>query len=264
MITVEITMMHWQGLTDLGAGTSYTPLALVNSDPAGFTVRADSPYKSVKEVIDARKANPGKLKASGTGQGGIWHLALAGLLDDLKIPQTAIPWVPSQRRGAGHAGPGRRRRRYRHLLAARGAAADRRRQGEAARRDGRQARRAVPQRADDEGRRPAVSWTVAAWRGIAGAQGPARGRRAKLIAAIKKIGDSKEFKDFAASKGYGTAWAPGPEFATFMAKGDADHGQDDEGGRPREVTPDSSSGASAGRRRPPRRPAAPVCHSAPA
>jgi tripartite-type tricarboxylate transporter receptor subunit TctC len=44
MITVEIVMMHWQGLTDLNPA-SYTPLALVNADPAGFTVRADSPYK---------------------------------------------------------------------------------------------------------------------------------------------------------------------------------------------------------------------------
>src|SRR4051812_47587181 len=84
MITVEIAMMHWQGLTELGPG-SYTPLALVNADPAGFQVRADSQYKTVKDVLDAVKANPGKLKASGTGQGGIWQLALAGLLNDLKI-----------------------------------------------------------------------------------------------------------------------------------------------------------------------------------
>ena len=41
MITVEITMLHWQGLTELGPA-SYTPLALVNADPAGFQVRADS------------------------------------------------------------------------------------------------------------------------------------------------------------------------------------------------------------------------------
>ena len=33
MITVEITMMHWQGLTELGP-SSYLPLALVNADPA--------------------------------------------------------------------------------------------------------------------------------------------------------------------------------------------------------------------------------------
>ena len=44
LITVEIGMMHWQGLTDL-KGSSYTPLGLVNADPAGLQVRADSPYK---------------------------------------------------------------------------------------------------------------------------------------------------------------------------------------------------------------------------
>jgi tripartite-type tricarboxylate transporter receptor subunit TctC len=44
------------------------------------------------------------------------------------------------------------------------------------------------------------------------------------VGAIKKIWDSKEFKDFASSKGYGTAWAAQADFATFMAKGDADMG----------------------------------------
>ena len=94
LITVEISMMHWQGLTEL-TPASYQPLSLVNADPAGFQVRADSSYKSVKEVIDAIKANPGKMKASGTGQGGIWHLAIAGLLADLKIDPNAVQWVPS-------------------------------------------------------------------------------------------------------------------------------------------------------------------------
>ena len=74
LITVEIGMMHWQGLTEL-TGASYTPIALVNADPAGIQVRADAPYKTVKELLAAIKANPGKFKASGTGQGGIWHLA---------------------------------------------------------------------------------------------------------------------------------------------------------------------------------------------
>ena len=82
LITVEIGMMHWQGLTDL-SGTSYTPIGLVNLDPAGLQVRADSSYKTVKDLTDAIKANPGKFKASGTGQGGIWHLAIAGMLKDL-------------------------------------------------------------------------------------------------------------------------------------------------------------------------------------
>ena len=73
IITVEIGMMHWQALTELN-GASYTPIALVNADPAGVQVAADAPYKTVNDLVAAIKANPGKLKASGTGQGGIWHL----------------------------------------------------------------------------------------------------------------------------------------------------------------------------------------------
>ena len=39
IITVEISMMHWQGLTELKPD-SYTPLALMNEDPPGIQVQA--------------------------------------------------------------------------------------------------------------------------------------------------------------------------------------------------------------------------------
>jgi tripartite-type tricarboxylate transporter receptor subunit TctC len=223
MITVEITMMHWQGLTELGP-TSYTPLALVNSDPAGFTVRADSPYKSVKEVLDAAKANPGKMKASGTGQGGIWHLALAGMLDELKIPQATIPWVPSN--GAAPA---------MQDLVAGGVDIVTCSLPEA--RALIEAGKARPLAVMDDKRTPlfpdvptmqqslGMNYPVAAWRGIAAPKGLPPDVTAKLIATIQKISDSKEWKDFAASKGYGTAWAPGAEFAAFMARGDVAMGK---------------------------------------
>ncbi|MDP3338519.1 MAG: tripartite tricarboxylate transporter substrate binding protein, partial [Rhodoferax sp.] len=94
MITVEISMMHHQGLTQL-TPKNYTPLALMNVDPAAVTVSVASPYKNMDDLMKAIRANPGKLKASGTGQGGIWHLALAGMLKDLKLEASAVPWVPS-------------------------------------------------------------------------------------------------------------------------------------------------------------------------
>ena len=62
LITVEITMMHHVGLTKL-KHTDYTPIGLVNADPAAINVRSDSPYKSVKDLLAAIKANPGKMKA---------------------------------------------------------------------------------------------------------------------------------------------------------------------------------------------------------
>src|SRR6478672_11020323 len=94
LITVEITMMHHVGLTPL-TYKDYTPTGLVNADPAAINVRADSPYKSVKALLAAIKASPGKMKASGTGQGGVWHLAIAGLLKDQGIDPGALRWVPS-------------------------------------------------------------------------------------------------------------------------------------------------------------------------
>ena len=49
----------------------------------------------MNELLAAIKANPGKFKASGTGQGGIWHLAIAGMLQGPGIDPSALPWVPS-------------------------------------------------------------------------------------------------------------------------------------------------------------------------
>src|SRR5262249_12956288 len=83
--TGEISMMHGQGLTEL-TPRSYTPLGLMNEDPPGIQVSSTSPYKIVKELADAIKAAPaGKMKASGTGQGGIWHLALVGWMQALGL-----------------------------------------------------------------------------------------------------------------------------------------------------------------------------------
>lgn len=222
MITVEITMMHWQGLTDLSPA-SYTPLALVNADPAGFTVRADSQWKSAKEVLDYAKANPGKLKASGTGQGGIWHLALAGLLNDSKIPQAAMPWVPSN--GAAPA--------MQDLVAGGVDVVTCSLPEARALIDAGKARPLAVMSSAPTPLYPnvptikqavGVDYSVSAWRGIGGPKGMPKDVSDKLIATIQKIWDSKEFKEFASSKGYGTEWAAGDAFAKFMAKGDADMG----------------------------------------
>ena len=94
LITLEINMMHWVGLTEL-THESYTPLALVNADPAAIHVHASSKFTKLSDLVDAIKANPGKLKASGTGQGGSWHLAMAGMLHSLKVDPNSVGWVPS-------------------------------------------------------------------------------------------------------------------------------------------------------------------------
>jgi len=60
IITVEITQMHWQGLTKM-TWQDFTPLALVNFDANALLVRSDSPYNTIDDVLAAARANPGKL-----------------------------------------------------------------------------------------------------------------------------------------------------------------------------------------------------------
>jgi tripartite-type tricarboxylate transporter receptor subunit TctC len=221
MITVEIAMMHHQKLTELNP-TSYTPIALVNLDPAGFQVRADSAYKNMNDVLAAIKAAPpGKFKASGTGQGGIWHLALAGMLRDAKIDPAAVPWVPSN-----GAAPGLQD------LAAGGVEFVPCSLPEARSLiDAGKVRSLAVMDKNRSALFPNVptlkeavgsDWATGAWRGIAAPKGLPANVQARLEASVKKAYDSKEYKDFMAQRGFGTLWGNGSEFASFMAKADAD------------------------------------------
>ncbi len=115
-------------------------------------VASDAPYKSVNELVAAIKASPGKFKASGTGQGGIWHLAIAGMLQDMKIDPATVPWVPSNGAAPGLQDLVAGGVPMRTGLTPRGALADRCRQGEESRGDGRAAFDAVSKRADAQGR----------------------------------------------------------------------------------------------------------------
>ena len=55
LVTVEITMMHHVGLTELTA-EDYTPLGLMNADSPGVTVAADSEYQDIASLAEAIKA----------------------------------------------------------------------------------------------------------------------------------------------------------------------------------------------------------------
>src|SRR6185503_582030 len=222
MITVEITMMHWVGLTPL-KHTDYTPIGLVNADPAGVHVRVDSPYKSVKDLIAAIKANPGKMKASGTGQGGIWHLAIAGLLKDQGVDPNALPWVPSN-----GAAPG-----LQDLVAGGVEVVPCSIPEARAMIDGGKVRALSIMDANPPALYPNVptlkkelgtDWAIAAWRVIAAPQGIPADVQKTLSTALKKVYDSKEYKDFMASRGFGVIWADPEGTAKFMAGSDASLG----------------------------------------
>ena len=59
---------------------------------------------------------------------------------------------------------------------------------------------------------------MAAWRGIAAPKGLPDDIAQKLTAALKKVYDSAEFKDFMDQRGFGMIYASGEQFGTFMAE----------------------------------------------
>lgn len=217
MATVEITMMHWMGLAQVDH-TAYDTVALVNFDPAGVTVRQDAPWKTIQELNAYVKANPGKLKASGTGPGGIWDVARAGWMKAMGLPHTALPWVPSQ--GAAPA--------LQEIVAG-GVDVCTCSLPEAASLI--EARKVRPLAIMADKRDPrfpdtptlkeiGLDWTIGAWRGITVPKGTPAAVIARLEQAIEKAVKGKEYVDFMNGRGFGILYKPSKEFATFMAEGD--------------------------------------------
>lgn len=222
IITAEINMLHWQGLTDL-TGDSYTAIGLYNQDPAGVQVRADSPYKTAPDLIAAAKAAPGKLKGSGTGQGGIWHLALAGMLNAAGLPTSDIPWVPME--GAAPS--------LKELVAG-GLDVVTCSRVEAQSMIDAGKVKAIALMAEERSpnypnlptlKEQGIDWSLTTWRGFAGPKGLPKDVMDVLVPTFKKLTEDPKFKEVLDKRGFGRVYKDPKGFAEFMSKTDASLGK---------------------------------------
>jgi tripartite-type tricarboxylate transporter receptor subunit TctC len=222
ILTVEIGMMRHAGLTQL-SGNDYTPLALMNFDANTILVRSDSPIKTAKDLLDSARANPGKHKASGTGQGGIWHVGMAQWLVDNKLSGNAIGWVPSN-----GAAPG-----LQDLLAGGVDVVSCSLPEARALIEGGKVRPLILLASKPDSIFPQVplytdasgkTWNAGAWRGIAGPKGLPKEVSDRLAASLKKIFEGPGYQEFLKSRGFGALYAEPAAFAKFMAEKDADFG----------------------------------------
>ncbi len=222
MITMEVTTMHWVGFSQLKS-SDFVPFGQVNFDPAAVTVRADAPYKTVGEFIEAVKAAPGKYKSSGGGAGAVSHIAIAGLMKAAGLSPAASPWVTMDSAATAQ-----------QELVAGGIEVVGSSLGEtrALTEAGKVKQLAVM---DDE-RLPGfesvptvkessgIDWSYATWRGFAGPVGMPEEASKTLGAALEKAYNSPEFADFMKNRGFGMKWRNGADFAAFMVEADAVNG----------------------------------------
>ena len=78
-----------------------TPLARLTSEYNVFVVPADSPFKSMKDIVEAVKKDPGSVKWGGGSRGATEHIAAAMLARLIGVDATKINYVPF--RGGGEA-----------------------------------------------------------------------------------------------------------------------------------------------------------------
>ncbi|HEY4374771.1 MAG TPA: tripartite tricarboxylate transporter substrate binding protein [Burkholderiales bacterium] len=71
---------------------SYTWLSLMISYPLVVTVGADSPYKTLGQLVAGAKAQPGKLTYSSAGVGSLFHLATENFAANAGIEMTHVPY----------------------------------------------------------------------------------------------------------------------------------------------------------------------------
>ncbi|MBI5276364.1 MAG: tripartite tricarboxylate transporter substrate binding protein [Burkholderiales bacterium] len=87
----------------LGRSPMYTfgslrPIARFTADPTVLAVRAEAPWKTVKEFVDFAKANPGKINYGSSGNYGTMHVPMEILSQVAGIKMTHVPFT-----GAGPA-----------------------------------------------------------------------------------------------------------------------------------------------------------------
>ena len=222
LITLEINQMHWVGLTEL-TWEGFSLLALVNQDLAALHVKTDSPFKTAKELFAHIKANPNKVVASGSGQGGSWHAALAGLMELEGISPQSIRWVPAT--GAATA-----------LTDLAGGGVEfvscSMPEAEALIKAGR-IRSLVfmsPKRAANFPDVPTTEevfgkkWHKGVWRGFAAPKGLPKEIATQYETAIKKVWDSAEFQEFMTKRGFDLIYMDSAKFAEFMKTDNQDNG----------------------------------------
>ena len=70
----------------------FAPIALISSDPTVLVVRADSPYKTLKDFVDAAKANPGKINYSSSGVYGTLDVSMEIFANAAGIKLFHVPY----------------------------------------------------------------------------------------------------------------------------------------------------------------------------
>ncbi|WP_164102076.1 tripartite tricarboxylate transporter substrate-binding protein [Candidatus Laterigemmans baculatus] len=221
VITPELNLLHWRGLTNI-TYRNFDPLVCVNGDAAALFVAADSPYQTPAEVLAAVRDGDQRMRASGSAFGSIWHVAFAGWLDAEGIAPDEVIWV-----SLGGSAPA-----MQELLAGGvDVVCASIPEAESLLSAGKVRCLAVmgSERMPDYGDVPTLrelgsDWTLTGWRGVALPNGVPPARRDKLLAELNEIVQGREYQQFLEQSGFAPLPLDSEGFAALLRDSDDQYG----------------------------------------
>lgn len=191
--------------------TMVTPIARLTSEYEVVVVPANSPHKTMADLVKAFKADPGKVSWNGGSAGGTDHI-LAGLIARaVGVEPTKVNYIASKGGGdqianivGGHVTAG---------VAGLGEFAEHIK-------GGRMRALAVSSAAKSEGipslKEQGIDVVLGNWRGVFGGPGLTPAQRDALVKAVKTAVDSPAWKETLAKMGWESVFLGGDEYKAFL------------------------------------------------
>ena len=190
-----------------------TPLARLTSEYNVFVLPANSPFKTMKDVVEQLKKDPGSVKWGGGSRGSTEHIAAAMIARAVGVDPAKINYVAF--RGGGEATAailggnvtvgGSGYSEFSEYIKA-----------------GKMRAIGVTSGARLKGidvptlKELGIDVEIGNWRGVYGAPGITPAQRKDLIAALEKTFKHKSWQDAMDKNGWTPAWMAGDEFANFV------------------------------------------------
>ncbi|CAN7706932.1 tripartite tricarboxylate transporter substrate binding protein [Pseudorhodoferax sp. LjRoot39] len=89
--STELTFLNHLGLAKFSY-RDLRPIARLNADPAAVVVRADAPYATLEQFLDAARKPDANIRVGNAGHGSTWHMAAAALSEKTGAPFNHIPY----------------------------------------------------------------------------------------------------------------------------------------------------------------------------